>query len=417
MGLLTTCSDDARKVDEELEPLAPAPGVNLGQCSGAWVPLTGGNGGDTEPPVDLLFARGNLYFYRFTWGTGGTATSELVRFNVGANEDDTTTTVLVPSTYSAPMWIDDNELVFTQQDEVRSVPLAGGEVRVRSSFASEEVQDVQWLGIVSGKSYFARYGKPGAIWRVGIEGGPIELFSELGEDWGFPIQPPLVRSPEGLLLNGQRQGTNLESSLATVLIGEDGVSRDLPYPEGATATPKLTPTGVIHTVRRAEVAPDEEVAELVDTADAEWAFGSDDASDEEEEFAPVEVPEAAKVDMWRSPIGGGENAPFWQDRPAAVIPGHVESDGRDGWFVTASEPFNDGYRHDTVWHVRPNLASRRLACNPSPETSRIHTESRTGSAFAFGEGFVFLVSSRSESDFWELVKVSYQPPGDDEQAP
>ncbi len=398
------CSSGERENAETgVEPVLPD-GVNLGACSAAWVPLTGGNGGDSEPPVDLLFSRGHLYFYRFTWGPQGSATSELVRFAVTANSGDTATTVMVPNTYSAPMWIDDNELVFTQNSEVRSVPLAGGDVRVRSSYASDEVRDVQWLGIVDNDFYFARYGKPGAIWRVGLEGGPIELFTELGEDWGFPIEPPLVSSPEGLLLNGRRQGANLEVRQATVLIGDDGVARDLPYPDGAAAAPQLTPTGIIHTMRIAgEETTEEEVASLVQELD-----GEEEAS-AEQEAAP---PEGGDVEMRLSPIGGGDDVEFWSDRPLAAIPGHVESDGQDGWFVTASEPFNDGYRHDTLWHVRPNLDSRRLGCNPSPETSRIHTTSRTGKAFAFGEGFVYLVSSRSESEFWELVKVSYQPPGE-----
>ncbi|HTV23873.1 MAG TPA: hypothetical protein VMG12_34520, partial [Polyangiaceae bacterium] len=79
---------------------------------------------------------------------------------------------------------------------------------------------------------------------------------------------------------------------------------------------------------------------------------------------------------------------------------------RDGWFVTATEPFNDGNLHDTVWQVWPNDA-RRLACNPSPESAQIQTESRTGQAFASGDGSVYLVSLRGKSQFWELVQISY----------
>ena len=101
---------------------------------------------------------------------------------------------------------------------------------------------------------------------------------------------------------------------------------------------------------------------------------------------------------------------FWTDRPVSALPGHVESDGRDGWFVTATEPFNDGYLHDTLWHVRPNAEARRLACNPSPESSQIQTDSRTGHAFAYGDGAVYLVSLRGESQFWELVQISYLTP-------
>jgi hypothetical protein len=118
--------------------------------------------------------------------------------------------------------------------------------------------------------------------------------------------------------------------------------------------------------------------------------------------------------MWLAPLRGEELTPFWLDRPAAVRPNHVESDGRDGWFITATEPFNDGFLHDTLWHVRPNAAARRLACNPSAESFQIQTESRTGQAFAAGDGFVYLVSLRGESTFWELVQVSYLQT-DDEQ--
>ena len=103
---------------------------------------------------------------------------------------------------------------------------------------------------------------------------------------------------------------------------------------------------------------------------------------------------------------------FWPDRRRAALPGHVESDGRDGWFVTATEPFNDGNLHDTLWHIRPNAEARRLACNPSPESAQIQTESRMGHAFASGDGSVYLVSLRGQSEFWELVQISYLQPED-----
>jgi hypothetical protein len=123
--------------------------------------------------------------------------------------------------------------------------------------------------------------------------------------------------------------------------------------------------------------------------------------------APVSHPD---LRMWLARLRGGEMTEFWPERPATALPSHVESDGREGWFVTATEPFNDGYRHDTLWHIRPNAEPRRLACNPSPESFQVQTESRTGNAFAFGDGFVYLVSLRGESRFWELVQMSYLMP-------
>jgi hypothetical protein len=261
--------------------------------------------------------------------------------------------------------------------------------------------DIRWLGITDNSFYFARYGKSGAIWRVSLSGGSIELFAELGEDWGYQIEPPLVSSPNGLLLNGQRQTENLVARPATIVISEEGTVRDLPYPEGSSAWPQLTPTGVVHTVRVAELEPavDEKEPDAEAMSD-EAATGVEDDSDYSE------------LAMWLSPLDGGKATEFWPDRPAAAKPGHVESDGRDGWFVTATELFNDGLRHDTLWHVRADVESRRLACNPKPETSRIQTESRTGNAFAFGDGFVYLVSGSAQSEFWELVQISYQPPGE-----
>lgn len=401
VAALTACGEEKNEPDTVEVPLLPG-GVNLGECSAAWVSLTGGNGSDSEPPVDLLFARGNLFFFRFSWGLEGATTSELVRFVVNSGNREIATTVLVPNTYSSPIWVDNGELVFTQSNEVRSVPLAGGEMRVRSSYDSSEKGDVQWLGISNGNFYFSRYGKQGAIWRISLEGGAIELFAELGEDWGYQIEPPLINSPEGLLLNGQRQGEDLEERPVTVVIEPNGVVRDLPFPEGSYFKPQLTPTGVVHTIS----VPDSLMS--VDE-------GSDEASTSDEDVAEqletVQAPlwEPVNVKMWITPLSGGDASEFWPDRPVDARPDHVESDGEDGWFVTATEGFNDGYRHDTLWHIRPNVAARRLACNPRPENSRIHTESRIGNSFASGDGFVYLVSSSRESEFWELVKISYLP--------
>lgn len=387
----------------ELEAL-----VNLGECSAAWVPITGGNRSDSEPPTELLFARGDLYFFRFQWGPGGTASSELVRFDVHSESRTLATTVLVPNAYSAPMWVDDGDLVFTQNGEVHSVPMSGGETRVRSAFGVADLGDTRWLGVSGGSFYFARYGQPGAIWRVSLDGGPAALFADLGPDWGYQIEPPLVPSTEGLLLNGRRRVDNRGERPVTILISADGNIRELPYPEGSTSQPFLTPTGVVHIVDPPE-APEEAPAAPEGAPPSEVATAPARVPGAIRGFAD-ETPTYPELEMWLAPVRSGVLAEFWPDRPASVLPGHVESDGRDGWFVTATEPFNDGLLHDSLWHIRPNAAARRLACNPSAESFQIQTESRTGQAFAFGEGFVYLVSLRSESEFWELVQISYLLP-------
>jgi hypothetical protein len=389
-------SDDGKYSETEL-PLEAR--VNLGECSAAWVPITGGNRSDSEPPTELLFSRGSLYFFRFQWGPDGTASSELVRFDVNSESRAMATTVLVPNVYSAPLRVDDGELVFTQNGELVSVPMSGGPSRVRSTFGAGDLGDIRWLGVRDGNFYFARYGQTGAIWRVSLSGGPVELFANLGPDWGYELEPPLVESPEGLLLNGRRRVDNREDRQVSILISMDGAIRDLPSPEGKASRPFLTPSGVVHIVEP-QIAP---------TAAADGA-----AATAVPETSANEVPEQASsypgLEMWLAPLRGGALTPFWPDRPAAALPGHVESDGRDGWFVTATEPFNDGFLHDSLWHVRPNAAARRLACNPSAESFQIQTESRTGQAFASGDGAVYLVSLRSESTFWELVQVSYLQP-------
>src|SRR5262245_19292610 len=106
---LCGCSDsDGRKLVETELPLETL--VNLGECSAAWVPITGGNRSDSEPPTELLFSRGDLFFFRFQWGPDGTASSELVRFDVHSESRALATTVLVPGAFSAPLWVDDGEL-------------------------------------------------------------------------------------------------------------------------------------------------------------------------------------------------------------------------------------------------------------------------------------------------------------------
>jgi hypothetical protein len=386
---LGSCSDADRRPDAKIAALKLPPVLNLGDCSAAWVPTTGGNRSDSEPPAELVFAGGDLFFFRFQWGPDGTTMSELVRFDPHAPSRELATTVLVPNAYSAPVWADDGELVFTQNGELRSVPMSGGETRLRSTFGSADLGDTRWLGVSSGNFYFARYGQPGAIWKVSLGGGPVGLFANLGRDWGYQIEPPLVQSSEGLLLSGQPRMDNGAGRQTTLLISGDGAIRELPYPKGSTSRPFLTPSGVIH---------------IVDPAAPEQASpASQDAG-----APPLET--HPDLQMWLARLRGGELTEFWADRPAGALPGHVESDGRDGWFVTATEPFNDGFRHDTLWHVRPNAEARRLACNPSPESSQIQTESRTERAFASGDGFVYLVSLRGESRFWELVQISYLMP-------
>jgi hypothetical protein len=400
--VLTGCSDSERRKYGEAElPLEPP--VNLGECSAAWVPITGGNRSDSEPPTELLFSTGDLFFFRFQWGPDNTASSELVRFEVNSESRATATTVLVPNAYSAPLRVDDGELVFTQNGELVSVPLSGGPLRVRSTFNAGELGDIRWLGVVDGNFYFGRYGQSGAIWRVSLNGGPVQLFANLGPDWGYQLEPPLVESPEGLLLSGRRRVDNREERQATILISTDGAVRDLPAPEGKASRPFLTPSGVIHVV-------DPEFAATPDGVTVAALPQTPAATDGE---AAEQASAYPGLELWLAPLRGGELRPFWPDRPATVLPSHVESDGRDGWFVTATEPFNDGFSHDSLWHVRPNAAARRLACNPSAESFQIQTESRTGQAFASGDGAVYLVSLRSESTFWELVQVSYLQP--DEQ--
>ncbi|HWO09938.1 MAG TPA: hypothetical protein VNN80_10680, partial [Polyangiaceae bacterium] len=338
--------------------------VNLGQCSAAWVPITGGNRSDSEPPTELMFSRGGLFFFRFQWGPDGTASSELVRFDVHSESRALATTVLVPNAYSAPLWEDDGELVFTQNGEVHSVPMLGGPTRVRSTFGAVDLGDIRWLGIREGNFYFARYGQPGAIWRVSLDGGPVGLFANLGPDWGYQLEPPLVQSTEGLLLSGRRRMDSRTDRELTILISGDGSTRELPAPEASAWQPFLTPSGVIHIVDRPQPL----------------AAADDAAEDPAEPSTPEFVrkvsgngPTNPGLDMWLAPLRGEELTPFWLDRPAAVRPNHVESDGRDGWFITATEPFNDGFLHDTLWHVRPNAAARRLACNPSAESFQIQT--------------------------------------------
>jgi hypothetical protein len=396
---LGSCSDSEPRSDEVAAlKLQPVP-LNLGECSSAWVPSTGGNRSDSEPPAELLFAGGDLFFFRFQWGPDSTTTSELVRFDPHAPSRELATTVLVPDAYSAPMWADDGDLVFTQNGEVRSVSMSGGPARVRSTFGSAGLGDTRWLGVSSGNFYFARYGQPGAIWKVSLGGGPVELFANLGPDWGYQIEPPLVQTSEGVLLSGQHRADNGTERPATLLVSGDGALRDLPYPPGSTSRPFLTSTGVIHIVDPAQTE-----AALKDPATrAKASPRSADAGAPKIETHP-------DLQLWLARLRGGELSAFWPERPVAALPGHVESDGRDGWFVTATEPFNDGFRHDTLWHVRPNAEARRLACNPSPESSQIQTESRTERAFASGDGFVYLVSLRGGSQFWELVQISYLDP-------
>jgi hypothetical protein len=283
-------------------------------------------------------------------------------------------------------------------------------MQVRSTFGAAGLGDIRWLGISNEVFYFARYGQPGAIWQVSLGGGPVGLFANLGPDWGYQIEPPLVQSPEGLLLNGERRIDSRAGRPATILIAADGAVRDLPYPEGTTSRPFLTPSGVVHNVNAPNTGSTSEDEagsgdEAAPTDDAELegtAAAPDDAAMAADEAEPL-----APVQMWLTRLRGGEQTVFWPDRPEEALPDHVESDGRGGWFVTANEPFNDGFRHDTLWHVRPNAPSRRLACNPSPESFQIQTESRTGHAFAAGDGFVYVVALRGQSAFWELVKVSY----------
>jgi len=171
-----------------------------------------------------------------------------VRFDVHSPSRELATSVLVPNAFSAPMWVDDNDLVFTQGGEVRSVPMSGGDARVRSTYGMTELGDIRWLGISNGNFYFARYGQPGAIWKVSLGGGPVGLFANLGPDWGYQIEPPLVPSTEGLLLNGQLRVDNAADRQATILISGEGAVRELAYPEGSSSRPFLTPTGVVHIV-------------------------------------------------------------------------------------------------------------------------------------------------------------------------
>jgi len=361
---------------------------NLGDCSSAWVPVTGGNRSDSEPPTELLFSGGDLFFFRFEWGPDGSTSSDLVQFELRSPSRELATGVLVPDVYSAPMWVDDNELVFTQSGEVRSVPLAGGTLRVRSTFGSANLGDTRWLGVTSGNFYFTRYGQFGVIWKVSLGGGPVSLFANLGPTWGDQIEPPLVQSSEGMLLGGRPQADDGANRPAAVVISGDGAVRELPQPDGDASQSFLTRTGVIHIVGAPQTRA---------LAQSEGSSGDDGFE---------KAPSYPDLRMWMAPLGGGELTEFWPDRPETVLPQHVESDGRDGWFVTATEPFNDGYLHDTVWQVWPNDA-RRLACNPSPESAQIQTESRTGQAFASGDGSVYLVSLRGKSQFWELVQISY----------
>jgi hypothetical protein len=400
--LLAGCSDsDGRQTTKAALPLDAR--VNLGECSAAWVPITGGNRSDSEPPTELLFSTGDLFFFRFQWGPEGTATSELVRFDVHSESRVTATTVLVPNVYSAPLRVDDAELVFTQNGALVSVPMSGGAMRVRSMFNAGELGDIRWLGISDGSFYFARYGQSGAIWRVNLNGGPVELFANLGPDWGYQLEPPLVESAEGLLLSGRQRIDSRGERPVTVLISADGAIRELPSPEGKASRPFLTPAGVVHVVD--PEIPLEEAGDVAVTA-LPQASGT-------QTLNPIPALSTYPgLELWLAPLRGGELRPFWPERPATVLPGHVESDGRDGWFVTATEPFNDGFLHDSLWHVRPNAAPRRLACNPSAESFQIQTESRTGQAFASGDGAVYVVSLRGESTFWELVQVSYLQPED-----
>src|SRR5262245_10271388 len=57
---LSGCSGPERREEIKAE-LMLQPALNLGQCSSDWVPITGGNRSDSEPPAELLFSRGELF--------------------------------------------------------------------------------------------------------------------------------------------------------------------------------------------------------------------------------------------------------------------------------------------------------------------------------------------------------------------
>jgi len=419
---LTLCGcSDAERPAEGIAKLELQPVLNLGECSAAWVPVTGGNRSDSEPPAELLFAAGDLFFFRFQWGADDTTSSELVRFDPHAPSRELATTVLVPGAYSAPMWVDDSDLVFTQNGEVRSVPMTGGETRLRSAFGTADLGDTRCLGISSGNFYFSRYGQPGAIWKISLGGGPVGLFANLGPGWGYLLEPPLIESDEGLLLSGTPQLKDGATHQSTIVISGDGAIREVESPEGSTGQPFLTPTGVIHIVDpvKPEAPPKTDAAKAgalpvkapaaSTTTSTGMVTKAPSSPKQELDDEPTTYPD---LKMWLAPLRGSTVTEFWPDRPLGALPGHVESDGRDGWFVTATEPFNDGNLHDSLWHIRPNAEARRLACNPSPESAQIQTESRMGHAFASGDGSVYLVSLRGQSEFWELVQISYLQPED-----
>src|SRR5690606_29282514 len=94
LALATACSSS--EPEPEAEP-------NLGECSSAWVPVTGGNRSDSEPPTELLFSGGDLFFFRFQWGPDGSTSSDLVQFDLRTPSRELATAVLVPDVYSAPM--------------------------------------------------------------------------------------------------------------------------------------------------------------------------------------------------------------------------------------------------------------------------------------------------------------------------
>jgi hypothetical protein len=272
----------------------------------------------TFEPDSFAFSAGTLYY--FDRATDSNPASGLLAHSFVDGP-----TRMVTSAPGQGLWVEGDRVLFALFDELRSVPVTGGEpeIVVTGRSTDAERRSALFLGqqLDSTHLYWLRRELSPVsgwdLWRMPRAGGAPE---KLAPSLAIDNTPRIIRMLPGAILFTGVLGPALVVSKAT---------------------------GAVRTIKE-EGGPVHGFSD--DGVLTQRATGAHRGGRMVTEFV-------------LSPLDGSPPHRFWPRKPPTLEPGRGWPDGSGGWLFATTEEATDGQSHATIWRVDTAGVGKRLACD------------------------------------------------------
>ena len=335
------------------------PRPNVATCAAGWTAVSPLNDDMVALPRAMAWQDGVVY-QATLHGVAAMAT------------DGSAPTTLATQTSATGIWIEGDNVLYANEDQLFSVPRAGGDVTTvldggqhnDPSTPADGTDHFGNLNVLDSTAFYWTtstypYVNDGFhVWRMPRTGGAVESFAML------PIQTvdALAATSEGVLAAGQ----------STVLGGPYYRAYLAPLGHGPLQELSLSPL------------PDAIVSAESGALLTSVYTGSREGRSETHE-------------VWLAPVDGSPPRPLAHDLPLELVATWAVPDGQGGHFTGGMEIFDDGANHGAVFQVDSDGSATRLACDASGHWPLF-------SAVAIAPDALYL-SVRYDQPAWTLVKI------------